>query len=123
MRSASPPEVVRRLFAARAAGDVPLVLDLLDPAVEVTTFPGGRTLRGHADVRAAFERERAGGGRVEVHAHRVVAEDDAVIVHGRVRVFAHGGLSDSPAAWRFELADGRVIRIAPVPLDSVVAAP
>ena len=96
MSNSSPADVVSRMFEARAAGDVRRVRALLDP-----------------DVR--FASRSTEGTRIEVDVHRLVPEDDEhVVVHGRIRVFEHGTLTDSPAAWRFTVRGGRVVDIAPL---------
>ena len=96
MPTPAPADVVTRLFEARAAGDVRRVRALLDPDV---TFAGGSPE----------------GRRVEIDAHRVVPEDaEHVLVHGRIRVIERGGLTDSPAIWRFTVRAGRVVHVAPL---------
>ena len=92
----SPAEVVRLMFEARAAGDVRRVRALMDPNV-------------------SFARGSTEGMRVEVDAHRIVAEDDEQVrVHGRIRIIEPSGLSDSPAAWRFTVRGGRIVAITPL---------
>jgi ketosteroid isomerase-like protein len=94
--NSAPADVVSRLFEARATGDVRRVRALLDPDV-------------------AFVRRSTEGTRVEVDAHRIVAEDDEhVRVYGRIRVIERGSLTDSPAAWRLTVRGGRVVDIAPL---------
>jgi hypothetical protein len=96
--ASAPDDVVRRLFEARSAGDVRRVMTLLDPA-----------------ARPYFAPEPAAGLRVELDAHRFEVEDpEHVRVVGRIRVFDGGSLTDSPAAWRFTVRGGRVVRIAPL---------
>jgi hypothetical protein len=52
---------------------------------------------------------------VELDAHRIVTEDaEHVRVDGRIRVFDGGSLSDSPAAWRFTVRNGRVVGLEPL---------
>jgi ketosteroid isomerase-like protein len=110
-----PEEVVRLMFEARAAGDVRRVLALMDPDIVAVSTAEGRTLRGVPAIAGFFERERQGRVRTEVDAHRFVADGATVRVHGRVRVIEGGTMADSPAAWQFEVRDGRVVRIAPLP--------
>ena len=93
MSNLAPVDVVRRLFEARATGDIRRVHALLDPGV-------------------SFAQPSREGSRVEVDAHRIIAEDaEHVAVHGRIRVIESGGLTDSPAAWRFTVRGGRVVEI------------
>ena len=92
----TPDEVVRRIFEARAAGDVRRVRALMDPEV---TFARGST-------------EDA---RVDVAAHRIEREGpERVLVYGRMRVISGGSITDSPAAWVFTVRGGRVVDIAPL---------
>ena len=96
MSNPAPADVVSRMFEARAAGDVRRVRALLDPDV-------------------TFASRSTEGTRVEVDAHRIVAEDaEHVLVYGRIRVIERGSLTDSPAAWRFTVRGGRVVDIAPL---------
>jgi hypothetical protein len=83
----SPEDVVRMLFETPRRGDDERLITLLG-------MDGGPP-----------------GRRVEVQAHRFVRAGDDVIAFGRVRVFQDGALSDSPAAWRITLREGRVKRI------------
>lgn len=102
----SPTDVVRRIFEARATGDVRRVMALLDP--DVVAEPA-------ADL---FAQETATGRRLEAEAHRVEEVAAGVVhVHGRLRVITPGSLADSPAAWRFEVRRGRVSHIAPLPAE------
>jgi ketosteroid isomerase-like protein len=96
MSTPSPADVVRLMFEARAAGD-------------------GRRVRALMDPDVSFARGSREGVRIEVDAHRVVAEDDErVRVHGRIRVIEEGGLTDSPAAWRFTVRAGRIVAVTPL---------
>ena len=112
---AVPPatELVRLLFEARASGDVRRVLSLLHPEVEDEALTAHGVLHGRDEVRAELEAECAPGGvRVELAAHRVVADGERVLVLGRVRTIDHGRLADSPAAWALTVHDGLVATIA-----------
>ena len=93
MAAPPPDETVRLLFEARRAGDTRRVDALL-----------------HPDARHAF----SPGSRLEVHAHRIERDGDAVVVHGRVREVTDGAITDSPAAWRFEVRDGIVQTVTPL---------
>ena len=105
-----PVEVVRLLLEAHAAGDARRMAALLDPDVEATSVGGRGVHRGVEDVLAVFAPAGA-GRRTELAADRIVAVGEEVSVVGRVRVRDRGTLSDSPAAWRFSVHEGRVRRI------------
>ena len=111
-----PAEVVRRLFAARAAERRDEVLSLLHPDVEMTSAADGSRYRGHAGARAYFGGQERGPTRTEVALQRVEPVGaDEVIARGRIRVHHHrNGLSDSPAAWRIVVRDGLVVRVDPL---------
>ena len=108
-------EVVRRLFDARATGDVRRVMALMDPDVVAQAIAGGGVVQGSPALRAALADEGDGGRRVELDAHRFEAQPDgSVHVFGRIRVIEGGRLTDSPGAWRFVVRRGRVASIAPL---------
>jgi ketosteroid isomerase-like protein len=107
-----PEETVRLMFEARNAGDLRRVISLLDPDVEAVSTANG-TIRGIEGVREYFAAED-NGRRTEVMAHRIEADGDGVVAYGRIRVVDGGALADSPAAWRFVVRDGRVVRITPL---------
>ena len=101
-----PEAVVRRLFRARAAGDVGTVLRLMAPDVEAIGVDGNR-YRGQAELGRYLVRDL---DSVEIHGHEFDARADDVIVAGRVRRFDGGKLSDLPACWRFTVLDGMIVR-------------
>ena len=86
----------------------------MDPDVEATAVAGRQLYRGVDDVLGYFERATARGGRAKLDAHEFVTVGDEVSVYGRIRIMDHGTLTDSPAAWRFTVRDGRVRRIVPL---------
>jgi hypothetical protein len=96
MSTLAPAEVVRLMFEARAAGDV-------------------RRVRALMDSDVSFARGSTPGLRIEVDAHRIVPEDaEHVRVHGRIRLIEQGGLTDSPATWRFTVRAGRIVGLTPL---------
>jgi ketosteroid isomerase-like protein len=110
----SSTDVVRRIFDARASGDVRRFMTLVDPDVEVQALPDSRVLRGSAEVADALAREASAPRRVEVEGHRFDAlGDDVVLVTGRVRIITPQGFADSPAAWSFQVRCERVLRVTP----------
>ena len=112
MPLACPVEMVRLMFEARTAGDYDVACAFLHPQIEATTTAGS-TLVGIDAVRTYLVQSAQ---RTEVHAHRIERSGDGVIAYGRVRIVEGGSLVDSPAAWRFRLADGKVRSIAPAAL-------
>jgi len=112
-----PAEVVRLLLEGHAAGDRRRMAALLDPDVEATSVGGRGVHRGVDDVLAAFAPSEI-GRRAELDADRIVAVGDEVSVVGRIRVRDRGTLTDSPAAWRFTVREGRVRRIVALEVAS-----
>ena len=109
MALACPVEMVRLMFEARTAGDLEVACAFLHPQIEATTTAGS-TFVGIEAVRAYLAQS---AHHTEVHAHRIEPHEDGVIAYGRVRIVDGGSLVDSPAAWCFRLADGKVRSITP----------
>ena len=84
----------------------------MDPDIEVEALGGHDVIRGAAGVLLHLRREAHDGPRTELDAHRFAVDGDKVLVWGRIRVIDHGSLSDSPAAWRFTVRDGRVTHVS-----------
>ena len=125
MASLPPEDVVRLLFDAGASGDTRRFLSLLAPDFTAVTIADGERLDGLAAARAYMSHHgptSADGRRTEVQAHRLEMEGKDVIAHGRIRVFTHGSLSDSPAAWRVTVHDGLIHSIVPYVARSAAAA-
>jgi ketosteroid isomerase-like protein len=95
------------MFDARRWGRTDEVLALLDEDAVVLAKADGRLLRGLDQIRA-YLTSIAETRRVEVSATRLEASEDAVTVHGRLRVFSKRGMSDSPATWVVTVRDGRI---------------
>ena len=112
----SPTDVVRSLFELHAAGHDRQLCSLMAEDVTAVSVVDGELIEGIEAVRAwlVANDDRTGPRRTEVQAHHLVADGDDVVVHGRVRVFCDGALSDSPAAWRFTVRDGLVRRVVPL---------
>ena len=116
MSTTAPAEVVRLLLEAHAAGDPRQMAALMHPDIEATALSGRGVRRGVDDVLASFAPPPGVGRRTEIAPDRIVATGDDVSVVGRVRVRDRGSLTDSPAAWRFTVRDGRVERIVTLEL-------
>ena len=106
-------DVLRRGYAAFNARDIDAVLELMHPDVDWPNGMEGGRERGHAKVRAYWERqfgihdsqvepeafEELPDGRVSVQVHQRVRDlDGAVISDGRVRHV-------------YELRDGLIVRM------------
>ena len=109
-------ELVRRLYAAWNEGDVPGVLDLLDPAgfefVEPPEFPGARTVSGRAAFATVLGRQLEDRGAFRIECDEIEATDDTVLAAvgevasgersiGRERSFFH--------VWR--VREGKLARL------------
>ncbi|MBP7146530.1 MAG: nuclear transport factor 2 family protein [Acidobacteria bacterium] len=108
-------EIIRGLYAAFAAGNVPAVLERLDPQVrwtEAEGFPYGGTYVGHeavlGGVLAKLATEWDGFAVVP---EEFIAERDIVVAVGRYSgVFKESGKAfTAPFAHVWRLRDGRVV--------------
>jgi ketosteroid isomerase-like protein len=123
-------ELVRKLFDAFVRRDLTATLELMDPEVEffaptATLAHEGKSYRGHdgieayfADVERLWEELRVTPGEYRVEGNRV-------LVLGRIHArSAVGYLADSPAAWLWRLANGKVVHghVYTNPDDAVQAA-
>lgn len=120
-------EIVRAVFERFGAGDVPRILELLDPEVTIefygpSTIPYAGRYRGLDEARRFFETVLAS---VEVHvfdAQDFLASGDKVVVTGHLRLTARstGGVIESDFAHIITLRDGRWLRFRDF-MDTAVA--
>ena len=114
--SDAPLDVVRRGYAAYARRDLPAILALLDPQVELVQtalLPWGGTHRGLAGAQAFF------GGIAQLtdampEPHEFIPAGDDVVVVGRLRGTARatGRPLDLDFAHVVTVRDGRFVRFA-----------
>jgi hypothetical protein len=111
--SAEPRELLRRAYAAFNARDVDAVLALMHPDVDwPNAFEGGR-VRGHAEVRAYWQRQFAQIAP-QVTPRRFSDTDDgrvAVDVHQVVRSLDGDVLAEGEVVHVYTLRDGLVERM------------
>jgi ketosteroid isomerase-like protein len=103
-------------FALAREGDVPRLLELLDPEVHITLKTrGGRVLRGRDEVAAYLEEVAETRLVFETTEERYhVVDDDRVIVEGRVRwMDEERVLRDDPVTWALEFRNGLLLRSTP----------
>jgi ketosteroid isomerase-like protein len=110
-------EVVRRALEAYNERDVPLVLEMLDPDVEllpVRAVLEGTAYRGHSGFRQFLEdmAEDWEEFHPQPDSFRDLGED-RVLVAGRFcgRGKASGMEVETPAVWLCELREGKVMRV------------
>jgi CheY-like chemotaxis protein len=104
-------EAMRRLYAAYADGDVPGVLEQMDPEVELIPLPdiAPEPYRGHEGVARCFE-DAAAWDELRYTVHQFRASGERVVMLGRYRSRRAGSMVDSPAAWVQELREGKLLR-------------
>ena len=106
--------LVRRMYAAFAAADIGVILELADPAIEVIQaeeLPWGGHHRGH-DGFGAFMLGLIGSIESTVTHHELFAAGDRVVQVGRTAgtVKSNGAPFDIPEVHVWTLRDGRVVR-------------
>lgn len=112
----APLPLVRRLYAAYAAGDTATVFDLLHPEVEIVqtdALPWGGLHHGIAGAQAFFQSIWACTAAVPTPDTYIPAGDD-VVVTGRLRGHARatGAAIDLAFAHVCTVRGGRLVRFA-----------
>lgn len=120
-------EAVREVFARFGAGDVPGILELLDPEVKIEFYgppviPYAGHYRGLDEARRFFETVLAS---VDIHVfepQELLASGDKVVVTGHLRLTARstGGDIESDFVHVITLRDGRWLRFRDF-MDTAVA--
>jgi ketosteroid isomerase-like protein len=104
-------QIVRRLFRLRSDGDIEETVSYFAEDAENLPFTTDRVLRGTDEIRTFLEDTAASGIVLEPSTFRFEANDAGqVAVFGRLRVRGPEGIKDTPAAWIYTLADGKVVR-------------
>lgn len=123
----TPGEVVRAVYAAFEQGDIPAVLELFDPEIEITQsseLPWGGTHRGHEGALGFFGTLTA-NIKTSVAAERMIVAGDTVVEIGRTEGHAveSGREFSIDLAHVWEVRDGRVVRMrAYVDNEAMLAA-
>ena len=108
-------DVVRRSYEAFAKGDVPGVLDTLDPEVEwrdSDTLPTGGTMRGHDEFVKHLESYFEVWEWFRTEPERMLDAGECVVVTGRMSGRAKaGGEFDAPFAHLWWMRDGKAVRV------------
>jgi ketosteroid isomerase-like protein len=106
-------DVVKQIYTAMAARDIPVLLDLVDPECVITQdarLPWGGRFVGH-DGLAAFAAALTGAITSAVTTDALFEADGDVIQYGRTRgtTVATGRRFDIPEVHRWTLRDGRAV--------------
>ena len=125
-------DVVRRVYDAAARRDVPAVLALYDPEVELDATRvdivgpmGQSTFRGHAGLRSFFREWHEAWENIEYDFEDLIDAGDQVVsvVTRRARGLASGADVEWHVALLWTLREGRVTRVVwfPSRQDALVA--
>jgi hypothetical protein len=106
-------DVVKQIYTAMAARDIPVLLDLVDPECVITQdarLPWGGRFVGH-DGLAAFAAALTGAITSAVTTDALFEADGDIIQYGRTRgtTVATGRRFDIPEVHRWTLRDGRAV--------------
>ena len=106
-------ELLRRAYAAFNARDIDAALEPMHPDVDWPNGMEGVRVRGHAEVRAYWERQFSLiDSRVEPEAFEEMPDGRvSVKVHQRVRTPSGEVLSDGHVRHVYELRDGLIIQM------------
>lgn len=110
-----PRALVQRMFEAFAARDADALIELMDPAIEffgptATVVNEGMAYRGHDGMRRYLQDAEALWAELELLPVKYRVVGSHVVVLGRVRARARDGLElDTPAAWVWRVAGGRIV--------------
>jgi ketosteroid isomerase-like protein len=105
--------LIRRAYEAFGRGDVPAVLEVLDP--DITWHVPGRSplsgdYKGHPGVLEFFGRcQTLSAGTLRVVPDEVLAEGDRVVALTTVSAERHGQAWSSPEVHVWEVAGGRAV--------------
>jgi uncharacterized protein len=106
--------VVKAVFAAFAERDLERVLELVDPAVELTAVTNdfaGRTepYRGHEGIREYFRDVARVWDDLRLTPSDYREVGDQVLVTGRVNARSAARIVDGSTGWIWRVRDGRVV--------------
>ena len=102
-------DLVRRAFRLLERGDREGMLRLLADEFSGRTISTGELIEGPEGSRAFMERANEGQNELEATAFRFERNGKGqVAVFGRLRMRGPDGMVDSPAAWIYTVAGGRI---------------
>jgi ketosteroid isomerase-like protein len=102
-------DVVRRAFRLFERGDRDQMLALFADDFEGRPISTGELIEGRTGASAFLDRASQGQNELEAAAFRFERNGNGqVAVFGRLRVRGPQGVVDSPAAWIYSVADGRI---------------
>jgi ketosteroid isomerase-like protein len=105
-------QIVRRLFRLREGGAIDDTLEYFAEDAENRPITTDTVLRGREAIRDFLKDTAAAGMVLEASTFRFEANDQGqVAVFGRLRVRGPEGIKDTPAAWIYTLADGKVVHV------------
>jgi ketosteroid isomerase-like protein len=107
-------DIVREVFAAFSRRDLPALIALSDPEIELqpqTARIAGRDepYRGHEGLRAYLDDVALVWEELRSEPDEYVELDDRVVCTGRVYAWGVGRVIDAPAGWVWRLRDGLVV--------------
>lgn len=102
--------LVERLWHAAQREGVEAIVRLTDPSCTWRPFgAGGRTLRGHDDLRAFFRGLAGEGVSQEARASSFEPVGECVLVTGSLRRRSARGLEDRQLFWLYRVHAGRLV--------------
>jgi ketosteroid isomerase-like protein len=104
-------DVIQRAFRLLERGDREQMLGLFADDFEGRTISTGELVQGRGGARRFLERANEGQNQLEPAVSRFERNGRGqVAVFGRLRVRGPDGVVDTPAAWIYSIADGRIKR-------------
>jgi ketosteroid isomerase-like protein len=106
-------DILRRAYAAFAAGDVPTVLGLFSP--DITWHVPGRSplsgdYKGHEDVVGFFTKSmELSGGTLRIDVDELIGSGDTVVALTTVSARRNGQSWSSPEAHVWHVRDGKAV--------------
>ena len=103
-------DVVRRVFRLLEAGARERMLELFDENFEGRPLSSDVTISGRPQARAFLDRATTGQSSLHAVAFRFERNGRGQVgVFGRLRVRRPDGIVDTPAAWIYSVAHGRIV--------------
>jgi ketosteroid isomerase-like protein len=103
-------DVVRRAFRLLEAGACERMLELFDEDFEGRPLSSDVAISGRPEARAFLDRATTGQNSLDAVAFRFERNGKGQVgVFGRLRVRRPDGIVDTPAAWIYSVAHGRIV--------------